>query len=87
MWQDLILGGAIISIILTPGVFADRGVGGSAGAEDAAPEPPPPPPPPRRRAVLVGYGRVGSLIGAALDGAMAEYAVIEDREDLVRAAA
>jgi CPA2 family monovalent cation:H+ antiporter-2 len=33
--------------------------------------------------VLVGYGRVGSLIGAALDGAMAEYSVIEDRNDLV----
>jgi CPA2 family monovalent cation:H+ antiporter-2 len=31
----------------------------------------------------VGYGRVGSLIGKALDDANATYSVIEDREDLV----
>jgi monovalent cation:H+ antiporter-2, CPA2 family len=80
--RDLVLGGAIISIILTPGVFvlAERWTKKHAPPE---PEAPPAPPPARRRAVLVGYGRVGSLIGRALDGAMAEYAVIEDREDLV----
>lgn len=33
--------------------------------------------------MLVGYGRVGSLIGKALDEAMAEYSVIEDRPDIV----
>jgi CPA2 family monovalent cation:H+ antiporter-2 len=33
--------------------------------------------------VLVGYGRVGSLIGKALDDAMAEYVVIEDRNHVV----
>jgi CPA2 family monovalent cation:H+ antiporter-2 len=83
--RDLILGGAIISIVVNPAVFAlaDRlskkkapvVVEGEAAAA--------PPPAPRRRAVLIGYGRVGSLIGKALDGAMAEYAVIEDRGDLV----
>jgi len=80
--RDLVLGGAIISIILTPGIFA---LGERWARRHAPPEPeaPPAPPPPRRRAVLVGFGRVGSLIGRALDGAMAEYAVIEDREDLV----
>jgi CPA2 family monovalent cation:H+ antiporter-2 len=80
--RDLVLGGAIISIILTPGVFI---LGEKWARKHAPPEPeaPPAPPPPRRRAVLVGFGRVGSLIGRALDGAMAEYAVIEDREDLV----
>jgi CPA2 family monovalent cation:H+ antiporter-2 len=79
--RDLILGGAIFSIILTPGVYAlaERWISRREIAKPQAP----PAPPPRRRAVLVGYGRVGSLIGAALDGAMAEYAVIEDREDLV----
>ena len=80
--RDLILGGAIISIILNPALFAiaDRWAKRRAAAEAA---PAPAPPPPRRRAVLVGYGRVGSLIGKALDGAMAEYSVIEDRGDLV----
>jgi CPA2 family monovalent cation:H+ antiporter-2 len=80
--RDLVLGGAIASIILTPAVFvlAERWIKQNAPPE---PEAPPAPPPPRRRAVLVGFGRVGSLIGRALDGAMAEYAVIEDREDLV----
>jgi K+:H+ antiporter len=82
--RDLILGGAIISIVVNPAVFAL--------AERFSKKPAPeletagasaPPPPPRRRAVLVGYGRVGSLIGKALDDAMAEYVVIEDRGDLV----
>ncbi|HEX5005820.1 MAG TPA: cation:proton antiporter [Hyphomonadaceae bacterium] len=79
--RDLVLGGAIASIILTPAVFvlAERWTRKHAPpAPEAAPAPPP-----RRRAVLVGFGRVGSLIGQALDGAMAEYVVIEDREDLV----
>jgi CPA2 family monovalent cation:H+ antiporter-2 len=80
--RDLVLGGAIVSIILTPAVFvvAERWTKKHA---PPAPEAPAAAPPARRRAVLVGYGRVGSLIGRALDGAMAEYAVIEDREDLV----
>jgi len=79
--SDLILGGAIISIILNPAVFAitDR-----LGRKAVSPEAETPAaPPPRRRAVLVGYGRVGSLIGKALDDARAEYSVIEDRLDLI----
>jgi monovalent cation:H+ antiporter-2, CPA2 family len=81
--QDLILAASIISIVLNPAVFAlaERFAKKPAAAEAEAATPPAPPP--RRRAVLVGYGRVGSLIGQALDGAMAEYAVIEDRGDLV----
>jgi CPA2 family monovalent cation:H+ antiporter-2 len=83
--NDLILGGAIISIILNPALFAiaDRWARKRAAAEAVAA--PAPPPPPRRRAVLVGYGRVGSLIGRALEDAMAEYSVIEDSEALVEA--
>ncbi len=82
--RDLVLGGSIISIILNPAVFAltDR-----LARKPVATEPEAAgvvaPPPMRRRAVLVGYGRVGSLIGKALDGAGAEYVVIEDRGDLV----
>ena len=80
--RDLILGGAIISILLNPAVFAvverlsRKVVAQEADLSASAP------PPPRRRAVLVGYGRVGSIIGRALDQVMAEYVVIEDREDL-----
>ncbi len=48
---------------------------GAAGARAVPVQP--------KRAVLVGYGRVGSLIGKALDDAHATYSVIEDREDLV----
>ncbi len=80
--RDLILGCAIISILLNPAVFAIVDRLGRRAATEEAELAPPPPPPPRRRAVLVGYGRVGSLIGEALDRAMAEYVVIEDREDL-----
>jgi monovalent cation:H+ antiporter-2, CPA2 family len=80
--HDLILGGAIISILLNPAVFAvtDRLLRRRAAVEPAAQ---PAPPPPKHRAVLVGYGRVGSLIGKALDNAMAEYSVIEDRQGLI----
>jgi monovalent cation:H+ antiporter-2, CPA2 family len=81
--NDLILGGAIISIILNPVLFAiaDKWAARKRAAAEAGA--PAPPPPPRRRAVLIGYGRVGSLIGQALDDAMAEYSVIEDSESLV----
>jgi monovalent cation:H+ antiporter-2, CPA2 family len=81
--RDLILGGSIISIVLGPLMFAifDR-LGKKAEIVEAAPQVAPAPVQPKR-AVLVGYGRVGSLIGKALDDARATYSVIEDREDLV----
>lgn len=81
--RDLILGGSIVSIVLNPLVFAilDR-VGKEAAAVETVQQVAPDPAPPKR-AVLVGYGRVGSLIGRALDDARATYSVIEDREDLV----
>jgi CPA2 family monovalent cation:H+ antiporter-2 len=78
--RDLILGGAIVSILLNPLVFALLArtkrkveVVESAAAPPVAP----------KRAVLIGYGRVGSLIGEALDRGDATYSVIEDRPDLV----
>lgn len=80
--NDLILGGAIISIMLSPLIFAisDR-IGKKAKVVEAPQQVAPAPAP--KRVVLVGYGRVGSLIGKALDDAQATYSVIEDREDLV----
>ena len=81
--NDLILGGAIISIVLSPLMFAifDR-IGKKAKIVDVVQQVAPAPVVPKR-VVLVGYGRVGSLIGKALDDARATYSVIEDREDLV----
>lgn len=81
--RDLVLGGAIISIVLSPLMFAifDR-IGKKAEVTEAVQQAAPVPAQPKR-AVLVGYGRVGSLIGKALDDAHATYSVIEDREDLV----
>jgi CPA2 family monovalent cation:H+ antiporter-2 len=75
--NDLILGGAIISILVNPGVFwiADRLSPKAQTAPELMAAP--------RRAVLVGYGRVGSLVGRALDNAGVRYAVIEDRGDVV----
>jgi monovalent cation:H+ antiporter-2, CPA2 family len=79
--NDLVLAGAIISIMLNPAIFAVADL----FVRKPPPEAPAQPAAPARkyRAVLVGYGRVGSLIGKALDGAMAEYSVIEDRQDLI----
>jgi len=81
--NDLILGGAIISIVLSPLVFAifDR-IGKKAKVVEVVHQVAPTLVEPKR-VVLVGYGRVGSLIGKALDDARATYSVIEDREDLV----
>lgn len=79
--RNAILGGAIISIVLNPLLFAvlDRVSGKVTGATLPVVAPAAAP----KRAVLIGYGRVGSLIGKALDSAGATYSVIEDRPDLV----
>ena len=81
--RNAILGGAIISIVLNPLLFAvlDRVSGKVRGATPPVVAPAPAAAP--KRAVLIGYGRVGSLIGKALDSAGATYSVIEDRPDLV----
>lgn len=80
--RDLILASAILSIALNPLAFAcvdplsrwlERRQPGRAGADDRgalfAPL--------RDHVVLVGYGRVGSVIGAVLEGARVPLAVIE----------
>ena len=83
--RNAILGAAIISIVLNPALFwlIDRRNKKQKPAPVVDPAQPAPTPAPPKRAVLVGYGRVGSLIGKALDDAGATYAVIEDRPDLV----
>ena len=77
--RDLILGGAIISIVLNPLVFwiAQKLSPKAPATVEAKPVVS------QGRAVLVGYGRVGSIIGRALDDAGAAYAVIEDRQELI----
>ena len=83
--RNAILGAAIISIVLNPALFwlIDRKKPKTSPATAAAPSQPVTPSAPPKRAVLVGYGRVGSLIGKALDDAGATYSVIEDRPDLI----
>ena len=109
--RDLILAGAILSIVLNPLVFAlidklkprlEKRVPPTAPAV-AEPAPPPPsapygdpaPPPPLEKVdideapattalsghtILVGYGRVGSIVGRALKEAGAKMLVIEDSD-------
>ncbi len=98
--RDLILAGAILSIMLNPAVFAgvgwikrrlDQGATASPPTAATSPDAPvaPPPPPdmdeesPQATAladhtILVGYGRVGSLVGQALRERSLPFLVIED---------
>ncbi|MDP3547223.1 MAG: YbaL family putative K(+) efflux transporter [Phreatobacter sp.] len=96
--RDLILAGAILSIMLNPAVFAgvgwikrrlDQGATATPPAPADTPAPVSPPPPaedeeePQTTAltdhtILVGYGRVGSLVGQALKEKALPYLVIED---------
>ncbi len=83
--QDLILAGAILSILLNPILFAllfrfvpvEEATTPKAATADAAPTLEP-----TRlegHTILVGYGRVGSVIGAGLKDSGAPFVVIEDR--------
>ncbi|WP_439575116.1 YbaL family putative K(+) efflux transporter [Phreatobacter sp.] len=96
--RDLILAGAILSIMLNPLVFAGVGwlkrrMDQKAGEQTAAAGPSPQPvaavpdedEPPERtlltdHTVLVGYGRVGSLVGDALRDRAVPFLVIEDAD-------
>jgi CPA2 family monovalent cation:H+ antiporter-2 len=99
--RDLVLAGALISILLTPFLFAaadwiythHEAAPKKAPAEaPAQPEPPEPeaatrePIPVTRltnHVVLVGYGRVGSVVGGTLTGAGVPLFVIESDNDIV----
>jgi CPA2 family monovalent cation:H+ antiporter-2 len=87
--RDLILAGAIISILLNPVVFAltDRVAPvqphewpDPAGNKPARQQPPPSPTQLSGHTVLVGYGRVGRAVGAGLRDAAEPFLVIEDRD-------
>jgi CPA2 family monovalent cation:H+ antiporter-2 len=110
--RDLILAGAIFSIVLNPLMFklvdrfappdptpakpkpAEAAPAPQPEAPAAAPEPEPAPAPERDIAptelsdhiVVVGYGRVGSLLGAGLAAMGEKLLVIEDQDDGVAAA-
>jgi CPA2 family monovalent cation:H+ antiporter-2 len=110
--RDLILAGAIFSIVLNPVMFklvdriappdpapakpkpAEAAPAPQPEAPAAVPEPEPAPAPERDIAptalndhiVVVGYGRVGSLLGAGLAAMGEKLLVIEDQDDGVAAA-
>lgn len=92
--RDLVLAGAIISIMINPVFFAilDRMV----AKEEAEPQPVGPPdpakpvvrdPPPVseliNHVILVGHGRVGSVVSTALRAAKMPFLVIEDTPGVV----
>ncbi len=85
--RDLVLAGAILSILVNPLLFALIVKGGRASGspEPASPrqravEPPPPPLPPARM-VLVGFGRIGQLIARQALERGDTLTVIEDQGD------
>jgi CPA2 family monovalent cation:H+ antiporter-2 len=98
--RDLILAGAIISIILNPLLFyacdrlrplletAKREDTAAELKEETVPEPEAPPAIPddvhkttlRGHAILVGYGRVGSIVGQNLKSSGTPFLVIEDSD-------
>jgi CPA2 family monovalent cation:H+ antiporter-2 len=82
--RDLVLGGAIISIVINPLIFAllvkrvpPDATPLASGEEVIVPAPAQQP----GHDVLIGYGRVGSLVGAALRRSGVELVVIEANED------
>jgi len=82
--RDLILGGAIISILLNPVVFviADRAAR-SKMAIRLEPQPAQPGPGStlHDHTVLIGFGRVGEVVAAGLKRAGASFVVVEDDEE------
>jgi monovalent cation:H+ antiporter-2, CPA2 family len=86
--RDFILGGAILSILLNPLMFAvaDRLSRRFAIQTDSADAATPAAPPPTElvdHTVLVGYGRVGKIIATALRDKEEPFLVIEASEPLI----
>ncbi len=106
--RDLVLAGAILSILLNPFIFSavERGrtrlltrIAFTSAKAQPAPEPaqtPAPPPEPEAdkpvmtemtgHDVVVGYGRVGSVLGAGLIASGGAVLVFEERDEAVEAA-
>jgi monovalent cation:H+ antiporter-2, CPA2 family len=92
--RDLILAGAILSILLHPALLAAASrLGPRLDRRRRPPAPAAAPEPVRARTipvtalknhtVLIGYGRVGRLVGEALAAVHRPLVVIEDKRDLV----
>jgi len=92
--RDLIVAGAILSIMLNPLAFAaldrfkTRGVRKNSGeVASASPPDAPPPAPPEQLAghsIIVGYGRVGRVIGETLIAAGQPIVVIEESPVIIK---
>jgi CPA2 family monovalent cation:H+ antiporter-2 len=82
--RDLILAGAIISILLNPLLFIviDRLIGRAVGEGEHAIGGSPKPPV-AGHVVLIGYGRVGRIVGESLIEAGEKLTVIEVEDDVV----
>ncbi len=76
--RDLIVAGALLSIVVNPLCFfaLERWAGGGEAA--APPSPVPAAPAPRSRAILVGHGRVGSRVSPALLDSGVPLSVVDD---------
>jgi CPA2 family monovalent cation:H+ antiporter-2 len=86
--QDLILAGALLSIIVNPLLFAwlDRREAREQATRSPEPEEhiyPPIPPDLRDHVIQIGYGRVGSELGRLLTDRGVGLVVIDGEEDLV----
>jgi CPA2 family monovalent cation:H+ antiporter-2 len=89
--RDLVLAGALLSIIANPLLFAwlDRRQARQAALEEtpAAPEPPPGPAlVPGNHAIIVGFGRVGSELAAVLRERGVNVLVIDNDKDHIERA-
>jgi monovalent cation:H+ antiporter-2, CPA2 family len=89
--RDLILGGAILSILVNPLIFTAAAgrlaKAGQAAAEQAAEVEVERERDRRDHLILVGYGRVGRLVAAGTRSAGRAFVLIEDQEDVAREAA
>jgi len=81
--RDLILAGAIFSILINPLLFSIIGrLADHAEKEDLAAAALEQAPPARGHVVLIGYGRVGSLIGEKLIAAGERLTIVEAEDDI-----
>ncbi len=80
--RDLVLAGAIISILLNPLLFS---LAVKPGRKPSAAEPEPAPAPPSQT-VLVGYGQVGRMVAARVRERGEKLTVIEDQRDMAELA-
>ena len=83
--RDLILAGAIVSILLPPFIFSlaakrARNAAAAAAEADGSAEV-------RQHVIVVGYGRVGKFISERLRSAGREFVLIDDQFDVVQLAA